>query len=213
MTSSDAAAPINVDLYVDPACPYAFQTARWILEVAKVRDISTTCNVMSLAELNGSKPDLPPEWAEWLVKAWRPVRVLTAARLAHGQDVVWPLYLAMATQIHIGKVEDYDVVIANALAEAGLPAELAATADSTEFDDEVRASHHRGMDPVGMDVGTPVIHVPGENGEPVAFFGPVITRLITGEVAGRLWDGTVLVASTPGFFEIKRSRTESPIFE
>ena len=213
MTSSDAAAPINVDLYVDPACPYAFQTARWILEVAKVRDISTTCNVMSLAELNGSKPDLPPEWAEWLVKAWRPVRVLTAARLAHGQDVVWPLYLAMATQIHIGKVEDYDVVIANALAEAGLPAELAAAADSTEFDDEVRASHHRGMDPVGMDVGTPVIHVPGENGEPVAFFGPVITRLITGEVAGRLWDGTVLVASTPGFFEIKRSRTESPIFE
>ena len=213
MTSSDAAAPINVDLYVDPACPYAFQTARWILEVAKVRDISTTCNVMSLAELNGSKPDLPPEWAEWLVKAWRPVRVLTAARLAHGHDVVWPLYLAMATQIHIGKVEDYDVVIANALAEAGLPAELAAAADSTEFDDEVRASHHRGMDPVGMDVGTPVIHVPGENGEPVAFFGPVITRLITGEVAGRLWDGTVLVASTPGFFEIKRSRTESPIFE
>ena len=213
MTSSDAAAPINVDLYVDPACPYAFQTARWILEVAKVRDISTTCNVMSLAELNGSKPDLPPEWAEWLVKAWRPVRVLTAARLAHGQDVVWPLYLAMATQIHIGKVEDYDVVIANALAEAGLPAELAAAADSTEFDDEVRASHHRGMDPVGMDVGTPVSHVPGENGEPVAFFGPVITRLITGEVAGRLWDGTVLVASTPGFFEIKRSRTESPIFE
>ena len=213
MTSSDAAAPINVDLYVDPACPYAFQTARWILEVAKVRDISTTCNVMSLAELNGSKPDLPPEWAEWLVKAWRPVRVLTAARLAHGQDVVWPLYLAMATQIHIGKVEDYDVVIANALAEAGLPAELAAAADSTEFDDEVRASHHRGMDPVGMDVGTPVIHVPGENGEPVAFFGPVITRLITGEVAGRLWDGTVLVASTPGLFEIKRSRTESPIFE
>ena len=213
MTSSDAAAPINVDLYVDPACPYAFQTARWILEVAKVRDISTTCNVMSLAELNGSKPDLPPEWAEWLVKAWRPVRVLTAARLAHGQDVVWPLYLAMATQIHIGKVEDYDVVIANALAEAGLPAELAAAADSTEVDDEVRASHHRGMDPVGMDVGTPVIHVPGENGEPVAFFGPVITRLITGEVAGRLWDGTVLVASTPGFFEIKRSRTESPIFE
>ena len=119
----------------------------------------------------------------------------------------------MATQIHVGKVEDYDVVIANALAEAGLPAELAAAADSTEFDDEVRASHHRGMDLVGMDVGTPVIHVPGADGETVAFFGPVITRLVTGEVAGRLWDGTVLVASTPGFFEIKRSRTERPMFD
>jgi hypothetical protein len=213
MTSSNSAAPTSVDIFVDPACPFAFQTARWILEVAKVREISTTCNVMSLAVLNGDKPDLPAEWAQWLEKAWRPVRVLTAARLAHGQDVVWPLYLAMATQIHIGKVEDYDVVIANALAEADLPVELAVAADSTEFDDEVRASHHRGMDLVGMDVGTPVIHVPGADGETVAFFGPVITRLLTGEAAGRLWDGTLLVASTPGFFEIKRSRTESPIFE
>ena len=202
-----------VDLYVDPSCPYAFQTARWVLEAAKVRSISATCNVMSLAELNGNNPDLPAEWAEWLVKAWRPVRVLAAARLAHGQEVVWPLYLAMATAIHIDKVEDYDVVIANALAEVGLPADLAAAADSTEYDDEVRASHHRGMDPVGMDVGTPVIHVPGVDGETVAFFGPVITRLVTGEAAGRLWDGTLLVASTPGFFEIKRSRTESPVFE
>ena len=213
MTSSSASASVPVAIYVDPACPFAFQTARWVLEVAKVRDISTTCNVMSLAELNGGKPDMAPEWAEWLVKAWRPVRVLTAARLAHGQDVMWPLYLSMATQIHVGTVEDYDVVIANALAEAGLPAELAAAADSTEFDDEVRASHHRGMDLVGMDVGTPVIHVPGADGETVAFFGPVITRLVTGEVAGRLWDGTVLVASTPGFFEIKRSRTERPMFD
>lgn len=213
MTAPNASSTVPVDIYVDPACPFAFQTARWVQEVAKVRDIATTCNVMSLAELNGGKPDMPPEWADWLVKAWRPVRVLTAARLAHGQDVMWPLYLSMATQIHVGEVEDYDVVIANALAENGLPAELAAAADSTEFDEEVRASHYRGMNLVGMDVGTPVIHVPGEDGEPVAFFGPVITRLVTGEVAGKLWDGTLLVASTPGFFEIKRSRTERPIFE
>jgi len=212
MTTSDVSSAVPVDIFVDPACPFAFQTARWVLEVAKVRNIATTCNVMSLAELNGGKPDLTPEWAEWLEKAWRPVRVLTAARLAHGQDVMWPLYLAMATQIHVGKVEDYDVVIANALAEAGLPAELAAAADSSEFDDEVRASHHRGMDLVGMDVGTPVIHVPGADDETVAFFGPVITRLVTGEVAGKLWDGTLLVAATPGFFEIKRSRTERPDF-
>jgi hypothetical protein len=64
------------------------------------------------------------------------------------------------------------------------------------------------MDPVGMDVGTPVIHVEG-----VAFFGPVVTPAPKGEAAAKLWDGVVLVAGTPGFYELKRTRTESPIFD
>jgi hypothetical protein len=64
-----------------------------------------------------------------------------------------------------------------------------------------------------MDVGTPVIHVPGENGETVAFFGPVVTPAPKGEAAGKLWDGTVLVASTPGFYELKRTRDVGPIFD
>jgi hypothetical protein len=167
---------------------------------------------MSLSVLNGSREDLTDEWRESLALAWRPVRVLTAARLAEGPDVFWPLYSAMATRIHHDGNRKFDEVIAQSLAEAGLPAELASAASSTEFDDEVRASHHAGMDPVGMDVGTPVIHVPGSDGETVAFFGPVITRLLTGDAAAQLWDGTLMVASTPGFFEIKRSRTEGPVF-
>jgi hypothetical protein len=69
------------------------------------------------------------------------------------------------------------------------------------------------MDPVGMDVGTPVIHVPGADGQTVAFFGPVVTPAPKGEVAGRLWDGTVLVASTPGFYELKRTRDVGPVFD
>jgi hypothetical protein len=64
------------------------------------------------------------------------------------------------------------------------------------------------MDPVGYDVGTPVIHV-GD----IAFFGPVITPAPKGEAAGRLFDGVMLVAGTPGFYEIKRSRIAGPSFE
>jgi hypothetical protein len=47
----------------------------------------------------------------------------------------------------------------------------------------------------------------------VAFFGPVVTPAPKGEAAGRLWDGTLLVAGTPGFFELKRTRTADPSFD
>ncbi len=92
--------------------------------------------------------------------------------------------------------------------------DLADAGDTDRFDEELRASHHRGMALVGQDVGSPVIAVPGQDagGDPVAFFGPVVNPAPKGEEAARLWDGVLAVASTPGFYEIKRTRTSPPDF-
>jgi hypothetical protein len=182
-------------------------TSRWLMEVEKVRDVQVTWSVMSLAVLN-EDADLPEDYARMMKQAWGPVRVIVAAAHEHGDTVIKPLYDAMGNRIHLGGEKDYEVVISGALEEVGLPAELARFATSTEVDEQLRASHQRGIDLVGQDVGTPVISVDG-----VAFFGPVVTPAPKGDAAGRLWDGCVLVAGTPGFYELKRTRTSGPVFD
>jgi hypothetical protein len=199
--------PDTVEMWFDPMCPWAWMTSRWLMEVEKLRDLEVTWSVMSLAVLNEHRHDLDAAYRARMDEAWGPVRVIIAAAEGHGHSVVKPLYDAMGTRIHLRRMSNFDDVIRESLEEVGLPAELAREAHHKKFDAALHRSHKRGISLVGTDVGTPIIAVGG-----VAFFGPVVTPAPKGEDAARLWDGCVLVAGTPGFFELKRSRTEGPIF-
>ncbi len=198
----------TADFWFDPICPWAWISSRWMLEVEQVRPVTTNWHVMSLAVLNEGR-ELPEKYVDLMKRAWGPVRAVIAAEQKHGAKVVGPLYTALGTRIHDqGRGDDYLPVIAEALAECGLEASLIEAVTLTDHDEELKKSHHEGMGPVGMDVGTPVIHVNG-----TAFFGPVVSPIPRGEAAGKLWDGVVLVAGTDGFFELKRTRTRDPIFD
>jgi hypothetical protein len=207
--STSAAGPgrLVADFWFDPVCPWAWMTSRWMLEVERVRPVSTRWHVMSLSILNEGR-EVSERYRQLMDEARGPARVCIAAVEDHGTEVLLPLYTALGIRFHARKEPKDRETIEAALAEAGLPASLVDVVDSTSRDEALRRSHREGMDQVGDDVGTPVISVDGS-----ALFGPVVSPTPRGEAAGRLWDGFLLVAQTDGFFELKRSRTRPPILE
>lgn len=197
----------EAEFWFDPVCPWAWMTSRWILEVEKVRDISVKWNLFSLAHLNRDK-ELPEDYKSRLIRSWQSTRVIAAAQKAKGAEITLPLYTAISSRIHLKKMDVGLPLFEVALAEVGLDTSLAQAMNDESFNAAIIESHERGISLVGNDVGTPIISVGG-----AAFFGPVISPAPKGEEAGKLWDGVVGVASYPGFFEIKRSRTVGPIFD
>lgn len=197
----------SAEFWFDPVCPWAWMTSRWILEVEKVRDISVQWNLFSLAHLNRDK-ELPEEYKSRLIRSWQSTRVIAAAQKEKGSSITLPLYTAISSRIHLKKMDVGVALFEDALAEVGLDPALAQAMSDESLNAAIIESHERGIALVGNDVGTPIISVGG-----TAFFGPVISPAPKGEEAGKLWDGVVGVASYPGFFEIKRSRTVGPIFD
>ncbi|MBT2213368.1 disulfide bond formation protein DsbA [Actinomadura sp. NEAU-AAG7] len=202
---NDAVTP--VDFWFDPLCPWAWMTSRWIIEVERQRPIEVRWHVMSLSVLNEDK-DVSEKYRRMLDAGWGPVRVAIAVEQKYGADALGPFYTEIGTRRHHDRREFGRELYEEALTAAGLDPELASAADSTTYDDAVRASHKDGIDRVGQEVGTPVIEVEGH-----AFFGPVVTPAPRGEAALKLFDGVLAVASTDGFFELKRTRTREPIID
>jgi 2-hydroxychromene-2-carboxylate isomerase len=197
----------TAEFWFDTLCPWAWLTSRWMVEVEQVRDVTVRWRPMSLAILNDGR-DLPQDYLDRIALGWGPMRVCVAAERAHGPQAVGLLYTALGTRFHPQQLPKDRPTIEAAIAEAGLPADLIDAMDDTSYDEAVRASHDEGMALVGQDVGTPIIRVAG-----AAFFGPVVTPAPRGEAAGKLWDGVLLVAQTPGFYEIKRTRDVRPSFD
>ena len=179
-----------------------------MLEVEKVRDVHTTFHVMSLAELNSGR-DLPEEYRRMMdLEGWIGVRASIAVEQRYGSEALRSFYTALGTRFHLGQEPKTPETIRAALTEVGLDPAIADEAQTEKYDEALRASHHEGMDPVGTDVGTPVIRVNG-----MSLFGPIISPAPKGEAAGDLFDGFVKVTAYPDFFELKRTRTVGPIFD
>lgn len=198
----------KVEMWFDTLCPWAWMTSRWLTEVAKVRDISIQWNVMSLFYLNESRSHISAEYLANAKNALGPLRIIVAAEKLYGNQVAGDLYTAFGEEIHLNKMKFSPELNAKVLSKFSFPDDLLQSADDSSLDELVLVSHKEGMSRVGEEVGTPIVSIDG-----VSFFGPVISPAPKGEEAGKLFDGAFAVASYPGFFEMKRTRTVGPIFE
>jgi 2-hydroxychromene-2-carboxylate isomerase len=205
--AGSSAPPVPVvDAWLDPVCPWAWMTSRWLVEVSGARELDLRWHVMSLSVVNEGR-DLPRGYRRLMDEAWGPARVLAAAVRDHGDGAFRPLYDALGRRRHPGGRTDTEAIVAESLAEAGLPAALAACADDEGVDELLRASTAAAQGLVGDEVGTPVVAIDG-----VGYFGPVVTPAPTGQAALDMFDGLVLLTRVPGFYELKRTRTADPIF-
>jgi hypothetical protein len=208
----------DLHFYLDPVCPFAWLTSKWVRTVAAQRDYDVDWRFVSLRLINAHvdyDAHFPPEYEAGHTAGLHLLRVAARTREEHGRPAVGRLYEAMGRHVFEDPAgqppperatgrEFLEMV----LAEADLPADPAAAVDDDAWDAVIQAETDEALSLTGRDVGTPILHF--EPPEGVAFFGPVISRLPAEDRAAELWDHVVGLARFPGFAELKRSLRERP---
>jgi hypothetical protein len=188
----------SIDLYVDPVCPFAWVTSRWLLDAATTTGRSVILRQMSLAVLNDGRDVAPAQRAklEW---SRRVGRVFAAATDEGGSGAFGDLYEAWGALVHNGAGDMADSLVKEALAATSSSPELVVALDDPAWDDSVRAAHQRSQDALGGSGGSPIIAVDGRG-----FFGPVLTALPARDAGIALLDAVLTATSMPGFAVLQR---------
>jgi 2-hydroxychromene-2-carboxylate isomerase len=197
---------MQLDFWLDPACPWCWVTSRWVNDVAPHRDLEVRWRPISLKIKNDTGPDSP--WYEVASYTHNLLRVMESVRAAEGDAPLGGLYTVYGEHIH--HQQDRSRPAAELLAEAGLDTAHAAAFDDESWDVAIRAAMDEGLALTGNDVGTPLLAFTDDTGKRVGFFGPVISRRLPLDQGLRLWDGVSAAATVDGFWELKRTRNEGP---
>ena len=136
---------------------------------------------------------------------------MESIRILEGDEAVQRYYWELGRRIHHDR-EFMDFELSDVLDAVGVRSSHLSAYDDEVFDDEIRSRMGDGIALAGEDIGTPIIGFIDDAGDKVGIFGPVITRVPSTEESVKLWDSVVTLTTTPGFWELKRTRTEKPEF-
>jgi len=191
-------------VYVDPSCPFAWITSRWLVEVETQSGIELQIRLLSLSVVNEHR-ELDAWYRGFNDHAWGPARVMAAVAATHGTDAARRFYEAFGQRFHVeldtGDDVNRNAVAAEALADVGLPPSCIDAATDLRWDDVLRSLTGAVLARVGLDVGVPITVIDG-----VATSGPVLSEIPRGEAAVALFDATRTLARQPGFVRVERQR-------
>ena len=205
---------IGVETYVDPSCPWAWITSRWLKEVAPKRSLSLTwpSYCLEIRDDYGLAPTVPEDLREAALEghalSLRMLRIFEAARLEAGDQAVDALYTEWGRRFFRRQAPRDDELLSESVTACGLDADLVAAADDDKWDVAIVESMEIAYAFGGPKTQTPTIVVRSD--PPHGFKGPVMAPAPTGEAAVRLWDAIQVISQEPGFFEITRPRRNPP---
>ncbi|MEO8266669.1 MAG: disulfide bond formation protein DsbA [Ilumatobacteraceae bacterium] len=210
----------DLEFFLDPICPWAWITSRWVVEVQQLREYEVNWRFICLKMINEHRTEewYTPEYRASHMAGLYGLRVADQARLEYGNEQVGEVYTALGEAIHLHgmkqEISTEPVVTIQALLKSiGLSPGLADAALDDSHDAYIRADTDLAFERTGKDVGTPIITFhPGQSNES-SFFGPVIASIPRGEAALKLWDAVEIVATTSGMAELKRSNRAKPVFD
>jgi len=209
----------GVEFFVDPSCPWAWVTSRWVAEVAPRRDLDVTWRsyCLEIRDDYGVAPWVPERFHEAALAghalSHRMLRIFEATRAQLGEPAVDGLYTEWGGRFFdrspAGRGTAGDGLLVACIAGAGLPSELVESADDEKWDAPIVESMEVAYAFGGPRTQTPTIVVRAD--PPHGFKGPVMAPAPTGDGAVRLWDAVQVISAEPGFFEITRPRSQPPL--
>jgi hypothetical protein len=204
----------SVEVFVDPSCPWAWITSRWIEEVAPRRDLVVTWRsyCLEIRDDYGVAPTMPEHRREAAIEAHalshRMLRIFEAARSRFGEEAVGALFAAWGARFFVTGAARDDALLSECLAASEIDPDLIDAADDEKWDDPIVESMKVAYSFGGPKTQTPTIVVRAD--PPHGFKGPVMAPAPTGAAAVRLWDAVEVLSQEPGFFEITRPRANPP---
>jgi predicted DsbA family dithiol-disulfide isomerase len=202
----------DVEFYVDPSCPWAWITSRWIKEVAPKRelDVEWKSYCLEIRDDYGVAPTVPESHREAALAghaiSHRMLRIFEAVRASEGEDAIDRLYTEWGERFFTRDVPSD--LLSQCLEACGLDRAWLGTADDEKWDQPIVESMEVAYAFGGPKTQTPTIVVRSD--PPHGFKGPVMAPAPTGEAAVRMWDALVTLSSEPGFFEFTRPRVSPP---
>jgi predicted DsbA family dithiol-disulfide isomerase len=204
----------DVEVFVDPSCPWAWLTSRWVREVAPERDLTVFWRsyCLEIRDDYGVAPTVPENLRAAALEghaiSHRMLRIFEAARAEAGEDAIDRLYTAWGGRFFSSPRLEASELLAACLADASLDVELVGAADDEKWDAPIRDAMAVAYEFGGPKTQTPTIVVRAD--PPHGFKGPVMAPAPTGAAALRLWDAIQTLSEHQGFFEITRPRANSP---